>query len=79
MRELVLFCPILQMTILKLRGDKVIVQGTQLVSRENSDPNGSVPVITFPTTTLHRLSESPVFMHSLRINTKLESVADSFF
>lgn len=66
------------MMILQLRGDKVIVQGTQLVSRKNSNPNGFVPVIIFPTTTLHWLSESPVFMHTLCINTKLESVAGSF-
>lgn len=66
------------MRILKLRGDKVIIQGTQVVSRETADPNGFVAVITFPATTLHGLPESRVLMHTLCLNAKPESVADSF-
>lgn len=64
--------------ILKLRGDEVIIQGTQVVSRETADTKWFVPVITFPTTTLRCLSESRVFTHTLCLNAKPESVADSF-
>lgn len=72
-----IFFPIIQMKILKLRGDRVFVQG-HMASKQREFKLGwicSNDHICNHHTAL--LSQSLVFIYTLCINTKLEGVTDS--
>lgn len=72
-RELTSFSPTVRARIPKLRGDKV----TQLVSNQNSGPDGSILVPTSLPNTLCCLSESLVCMHTLGIHKVLKGITGS--